>query len=434
MTGRRLDPRRRWVSRAGLAVGLLGVLTAAGCASGHNANSARTAGPNWAPQPAYTLEPAQPNTQSGSGNSATPTPSTSPAPSGGGGPAPSESPSGGDSSVVATNLSAPVGIAVLPDGSALVGQRTTGVIVQVQSTAGQPVTTVRTIPGLDVSGDGGLLDLALSPEYGENHLIYAYVTTPTDNRVVDFTLTGPITPVFTGIPRAATGNRGRIAFTADGNLLIGTGDAGQPALAQNPASLAGKVLEVNDVGQSLTAGSPVLAQGLQGASGLCVDPDTGSIFETEPAAAAASATPAAKDEVNLIAAGQDYGWPVATARSVAALTTLPLAANGSPANDSGCAVSNGTLVVASLDSTSLYTSDITSPTGATNAGVTLDPFVASLTGHYGRLITVVADPDGTLWLATSNGGIVPAPAGASSATDERILHIQPTGGGAGSKL
>ena len=114
--------------------------------------------------------------------------------------------------------------------------------MRVQPIAGQPVTTVRTITGLDSSGDGGLLDLALSPAYDEDHLIYAYVTTATDNRVVDFTLTGPVTPVFTGIPKGATGNAGRIAFDVDGSLLIGTGDAGQPALAQDPASLAGKVL------------------------------------------------------------------------------------------------------------------------------------------------------------------------------------------------
>ena len=66
--------------------------------------------------------------------------------------------------------------------------------MQVQRTAGQPVTTVRTIPGLDATGDGGLLDLAISPTYAEDHLIYAYVTTATDNRVIDFTLDRPDHP------------------------------------------------------------------------------------------------------------------------------------------------------------------------------------------------------------------------------------------------
>src|SRR5206468_10003819 len=101
-----------------------------------------------------------------------------------------------DPLVVATKLTAPVGLTLLTDGTALVGERTTGRIVRVQPRAGQPVPTVRTLTGLDTSGDGGLLDLALSPTYAEDGLIYAYVTTRTDNRVVEFTLTGPVTPVF----------------------------------------------------------------------------------------------------------------------------------------------------------------------------------------------------------------------------------------------
>src|SRR5439155_11934034 len=121
--------------------------------------------------------------------------------------------------------------AMLPDGTALVGERTTGRIVRVQPVAGKPVPTVRQLSGLDTSGDGGLLDLALSPTYSEDGLIYAYVTTATDNRVVDFTLKGPVTPVVTGIPKGRIGNTGRIAFGADGDLYIGTGDAGRPALA-----------------------------------------------------------------------------------------------------------------------------------------------------------------------------------------------------------
>ena len=295
----------------------------------------------------------------------------------------------------------------------------------------QAVASVRTIPGLDVSGDGGLLDLALSPDYGEDHLIFAYITTATDNRVVEFTLTGPITPVYIGIPKGSTGNGGRIAFTADGQLLIGTGDAGQPALAQDPASLAGKVLEVTDVGQPVTPGAPVLAQGLHSISGLCVDPDTGAIFETEPAAAAATGAVATGDEINQIIKGGDYGWPAAA--GVAAIGTLPATATGSAATAAGCSVTGGALFVTSLAGGSLYSGSITTRTGATGPVATIGTMTPSLTDKYGRLITVVADPDGSLWLATANTGVAPAPAGASATADERILHIHPSGGGADSK-
>jgi glucose/arabinose dehydrogenase len=329
---------------------------------------------------------------------------------------------------VATGLSAPIGIAVLPDGTALVGERTSGTIVLVQGTAGQPVKTVRTIPGLDAAGDGGLLDLAISPTYSEDHLIYAYVTTATDNRVVDFTLTGPITPVFAGIPKATSGNAGRIAFDQNDNLLIGTGNAGNPALAQDPTSLAGKVLEVNAVGQPVQGTSPILTQGQHALGGLCVDPASGTVFESEPSPAASASAAGTGDEVNLIVKGRDFGWPSQTPSSVAPLATLPTGSAGPSAVAAGCAVADGVLYVASLDATALYGADITA---TSTAPVKLAAFSPSLVGTYGRLITVAADPDGSLWLATANVGVTPTPKGAS-ATDERILHIEPTGGGASS--
>jgi glucose/arabinose dehydrogenase len=411
--------RGPWLAAPVLAVSVL-VLTA--CASG----GTKSSGPTWVPQPAYTLEPGRPDTggSAGTGSSSAPGSNGSTAPS-----QPGQTPTT-DPAVVATGLAAPIGIAILPSGNALVGQRVSGTIVQVQPTAGMPVTTVRTVPGLDASGDGGLLDLALSPSYAEDHLIYAYVTTATDNRVVDFTLNGPITPVLTGIPKGPTGNGGRIAFGVDGSLLVGTGDAGQPALAQNPASLAGKVLEVTDVGAPVAAGSPVLTEGHSAVAGLCIDPDTASVFETEPSLAATPSAAASRDEVNLLTRGGDYGWPVAGPTSVAPLATLPAGANGQLPVASGCAVANGVLYVASLDATTLYAADI----AAHNATAKVGSFVASLAGQYGRLITVVADPDGSLWLATANAGVTPSPAGASATSDDRILHIQPSGGGAGSTV
>jgi glucose/arabinose dehydrogenase len=386
-----------------VAPALLALL--AGCASGGGA-----AAPTWVPQPAYTLEPNPVNP--GSGPTASTSPSSPPKPGTSGAPSPSSPSAGPDPSVVATGLSAPIGITVLPDGTALVGQRTSGAIVKVQPVAGQPVTPIRTIPGLDASGDGGLLDLALSPAYDQDHLIYAYVTTPTDNRVIDFTLNGPITPVLTGIPKGATGNGGRIAFGVDGSLLIGTGNAGQPNLAQDPSSLAGKVLEVDDTGQPILAGKPVVTQGHLGLAGLCVDPLTAAAFETEP------------DEVNLLANGGDYGRPTASPSSVKPLAILP----NSP-GVAGCAVADDVLYVAGLNATALYSADII----RTATSIKLDAFTPTLTGQYGRIISVVADPDGSLWLATSNKQTTPAPAGASAA-DERILHIRPAGGGASTQV
>ncbi len=397
-------PTRRLLL-AGLSLLLAGAALA-GCGAGANA-----ATPTWVPQPAYTLEPG-PGLQPP--QSAAPAPSAPNAPSAG--PTASATTPALDPAVVATGLSAPTGIAVLPDGTALVGERTTGRVLRVQPVAGQPVSTVRTLTGLDTTGGGGLLDLAVAPDYADDGLIFAYLTTPTDNRVVAFTLTGAVTVVIAGIPKGATDNMGRIAFDAQGNLLVGTGDAGQPALAQNPASLAGKVLNVTDAGAPVSGTSPVMTQGHHTVAGLCFDSSTGAIFETEPGSGAVA------DEVNLLVPGADYGWPTPSAGSKAALATLPAAQAG----PGGCAAADGVLYVASLDGKALLAATITATTGS----VKLSTFTASLAGTYGRLITVAAAPDGSLWLATSNTD----GHGSPTAADERILHIQPTGGGAGSTL
>ena len=181
--------------------------------------------------------------------------------------------------MVATKLNQPTGLVVLPDGTALVGERTTGRILRVQPMPGQPATLVQRLAGVDGSGDGGLLDLAISPTFDQDGLIYAYLSTATDNRVVHFSLGSPPSAIVTGIPKGRTGNAGRIAFDATGALLTGTGDAGRPALAASATSLAGKILRTSDIGRPLpdnpVPGSPIFARGLRSVDGLCVDPRTG---------------------------------------------------------------------------------------------------------------------------------------------------------------
>ena len=143
--------------------------------------------------------------------------------------------------MIAACLTAPTGLAPLPDGtSALVGERTTGRILKVA--AGTKPVVVTTISGIDAKGGGGLLGVAVSPSYVEDGLIYAYVTTSTDNRVIRIAPGDVPKPILTGIPKGPSNNGGGLAFTPDGVLYIGTGNAGSPAKAANPASLAGKLL------------------------------------------------------------------------------------------------------------------------------------------------------------------------------------------------
>src|SRR5262249_49942568 len=139
--------------------------------------------------------------------------------------------------VLATGLQVPWGVAFLPGGDALVSERTTGRIVRVPA-AGGAVQPVMQVPGVDTNaGEGGLLGLALSPTYAQDQMVYAYLTTATDNRVVRFPLGGAPQPVLTGLDRNAIHDGGRIAFGPDGMLYVGTGDAGNGPVAQDPESL-----------------------------------------------------------------------------------------------------------------------------------------------------------------------------------------------------
>ncbi|MDQ6937278.1 MAG: PQQ-dependent sugar dehydrogenase [Actinomycetota bacterium] len=355
--------------------------------------------PTWVPVPSLSPLPfPTPNT----GGSSSPAPDPNqPVP-----PTPRSSGPTVDPNVVATKLAAPLGIAVLPDRTALVGERISGRIIQVQPVPGKPVKLVRTVPGLDPSGGGGLLDLALSATYTEDGLILALITTATDVRLVHFTLTGPITPVLTGIPRGRSDNVGRLLVLDSGVILVGTGDAARPSLALDPASLAGKVLRVDDVGQP-AAGNPkstsrVFTSGHRTVNGLCTDPD-GRVFEAEAGGA---------DELNILTPGAAYGWPSGGQTG----QRLPAEIGGV----SGCAVSAGSMFITGLGGKDLFRTTLDRNGHA-------GEFIRVFNRKYGRLATVITAPDGTLWLTTSNRD----GSGRPVAADERVLHIQPPRGGGG---
>ncbi|SDJ28913.1 Glucose/arabinose dehydrogenase, beta-propeller fold [Frankineae bacterium MT45] len=412
-------PRRRQTGRMRsrgcvVVAALLSALCVAACSSA-DANP-----PDWVPKPSFQGDGGG----GGTGSSAIPGLPTPSAPSGSPG---SNSPTSGapsatpaeDPNVLAKGLASPIGLAMMPDGTAIVGERATGRILQVQPKPDQPVTVVKRLTGLDASGDGGLLDLALSPTYAEDRLIYAYITTATDNRVVDFTMGGTPAPVLTGIPKGQTGNTGRLLFGLDGNLYVGTGDAGRPSLAANPSSLAGKVLLVNPIGQPVKAGSPVFTTGHHEVDGLCQS-STGPIFEAEASPAAG-----AKDEINVLTAGANYGWPAPAAKSLSAAATAPDGKGGF----GGCAVIGAQLYVTSRDGTDLLGAGLTA-TGTSTATSTVGTLVSEQLTKYGRLRTVVAASDGALWLTTSNrdGQGAPIPA------DDRVIRIVPQLGGADSPV
>ena len=327
---------------------------------------------------------------------------SSPAPGPGDPADPDSGSTPGDPNVVATGLAVPTGLVVLPDGTAVVGERETGRLLRVFPDR-SPAQELMTVPGVDNAGDGGLLGLALSPTFDEDGLYYAYLSTPTDNRVVRFPLGGSPNPVLTGIPRGEVHNGGGLAFAPDGTLLVGTGDTGDAALAQDPASLAGKVLHVDVFGQPVGDG-PVYSRGHSDVTALCPSlDDPRALYSVDESTAG-------PDELNLVTEDSDHGWPAAEPSSTSPVLEVPNAEGGL----GGCAAVSGTVFLGALDGQRVYVVQ-------TEAGGVSEEPTDLIAGRYGRLRTVVLDAEGGLWVTTSNGDGIGTPA----EDDDKVLRILP---------
>jgi glucose/arabinose dehydrogenase len=328
-------------------------------------------------------------------------PPTSQAPVPGDPAQPESGDTAGDPNVVASGLNVPTGLVLLADGSAIVGERETGRLLQVFPDR-SPARELMTVPGVDTAGDGGLLGLALSPTYLEDGLVYAYLSTAADNRVVRFPLGGTPNPVLTGIPRGAGDNGGALLFSADGTLFVGTGDTGNPALSGDPNSLAGKVLHIDTFGRAV-GGTVVYSRGHRDVTALCqrATPDGGgTVYATD-------AAPVGPDELDAITEGGDYGSPQGAS---------PLAeVSAEEGGLGGCAAAATGVFLGAMDGQRIRALSLDG-----NGSVTGDP-EDFLTGQYGRLRTVVLDPAGALWITTSNRDGVGSP----TAEDDRVLRIQP---------
>jgi glucose/arabinose dehydrogenase len=307
----------------------------------------------------------------------------------------------GDPNVVADGLAVPTGLVVLPDGSAIVAERETGRLVQVFPDR-SPARELMTVPGVDTAGDGGLLGLALSPTYPQDGLLYAYMSTQTDNRVVRFPLGGTPNVVLAGIPRGEEHNGGALLFGPEGHLWVGTGDTGNPDLAQDPDSLAGKVLYIDVFGGPVGAG-PVYSSGHRDVTALCLGPDT-ALYATD------ASTPG-PDEVNSVVRAGDYGSPTESRGSIEPLVEVPAPEAGL----AGCTVGGRTLFLGALDGERIHVVQIED-----DGRVSEEPEDV-LRNEYGRLRTVVLDPQGALWITTSNRD----GAGTPKEDDDKVLRIVP---------
>lgn len=306
-------------------------------------------------------------------------------------PFPKECPAPG---VMQGCLESTSGLIMGPDGkTALVAERITGAVKDVSINAEPKVRL--TIP-VDGSGDGGLMDIVMSPTYAQDRLMYAYISTPTDNRVVRIADGDVPKDILTGIPKGATGNTGSLIFTSPTTLLVQTGDAGDPALAADPASLAGKVLRIE---QPTTVGQAPLTTALSGmgaGGSMCIDPSDQSLYITDRTPTADRLQRITKDSK----ASTVWTWP-------------------NKPGVAGCAAMDGTVLVNLVNTKQTVAVRLAPETGA----VTGDPEVVRQDQH-GHAWALKMSPDGNVWGATVN-----RTAGDADKLDDVVFPLFPNGGG-----
>jgi glucose/arabinose dehydrogenase len=223
---------------------------------------------------------------------------------------------------VVDGLEHPWGMAFLPDGSILVTERP-GRLRLVRNGVLEP-EPIAGVPEVWARGQGGLLDVALHPDFERNRLVYLSYSKPGPNgattavargRLVD----GRLEDVEDIFVADAWTNRGqhfgsRLVFDGKGHLFISVGDRGVMQEAQNPSNHQGTIIRLHDDGR-VPADNPfvgregfrpeIYAYGIRSPQGLALHPETGELWETEHG-------PRGGDEINLILPGRNYGWPTIT--------------------------------------------------------------------------------------------------------------------------
>ncbi|WP_327744991.1 PQQ-dependent sugar dehydrogenase [Streptomyces europaeiscabiei] len=319
---------------------------------------------------------------------------------------------------VAEDLDTPWGLAPLPEGGLLVSSRDEATISRIDEESGKE-TVLGEVPGVAPAGEGGLMGIAVSPEYASDHMIYAYFTSESDNRIVRM-LYDPEKPageqlgapdtILRSIPKGTNHNGGRLAFGPDKMLYASTGERYEGPLAQDKDSLGGKILRMTPDGEP-APGNPfdnsvVYSYGHRNVQGLA--------WDGKQRLWASEFGQNTWDELNQIKPGGNYGWPEVEGRGGKSGYIDPVAVwKTDEASPSGIAMAEGSVWMAGLRGQRLWRI----PLDGTKTSA--DP-QAFLEGDYGRLRTVVSAGGDKLWLVTSETDGRGSPEGG----DDKILELE----------
>jgi quinoprotein glucose dehydrogenase len=333
---------------------------------------------------------------------------------------------------VVTGLEFATNVAVAPDGRMFVAEKDRGEILVVRDgrVRDEPFAVLPVTGG----GETGLLGLTLHPDFEDEPWLYAYLSDSTDsmNRIVrlraDGETAGPPEEILTLLPTAnGYHNGGDMAFGPDGRLYVTVGEIHEADRAQNPNDVGGKILrldpdgsvpEDNPFGQD----NPAFAMGIRNSFGLCFDPELGDLWETENG-------PGRFDEVNLIEAGGNYGWPVQLGPGGEPTFIDPVLAFETVIVPTGCAVVDGRLWFGTYGG-DLHAVEIAQASDdRTPADSVVATFPSGITdvarGPDGALSVVTTD---TIYLFAADASVSEAPSPSGSAPGGGNSDL-PSGGG-----
>ena len=327
--------------------------------------------------------------------------------------------------VVARNLEIPWDIAFLPDGSMLVTERP-GRVVHIESGTRIPVDGVHHI------GEGGLLGIALHPDFSRNGFVYLYQTTRTregvENRVVRYTYAdNTLTKdriIVSDIQGAPYHDGGRIVFGPPAlceaerpgcYLWVTAGDATNADSAQDPERRAGSILRVHPDGR-VPDGNPypngVWSYGHRNPQGLTWETE-GRLWSSEHGR---SGLQSGMDEINLIRRGMNYGWPEIEGDETKQGMEPPVIHSGPDVTwaPASALYWDGSIFVGGLKGEAIYE--------AVLDGTSVTTVRRHLHGEFGRIRSIVQGPNGMFYLTTSNRD----GRGDPVEGDDRIIRLDPS--------